>query len=126
MSIVHEMVRSVASEDLEVGSYIILLYEVCEHAMPCRGDYAPCAAPTVVRLRWLPDDDEPPFKVVDIALPFVMVKKPDGSTRLLDVRRHTLGVLPPTFARRVFRAMKPKAVSREDEGKGRKRKKGRS
>jgi len=126
MSIVHEMVRSVAPEDLEVGSYVILLYELCEHAMPCRGEYAPCAEPTVIRLRWLPHDDAPPFKVVDIALPFVMVKKPDSGTRMLDVRRHTLAMLPPTFARRVFRAMKPKAAAREDEGKCRKRKKGRS
>jgi hypothetical protein len=111
--------RRIAPEDIAPGCYIAVLRENCEFI---RGVF--CDVParlTVEQVATLPDEEDlAPMKVIAVCLPFVLVQKPDGKCRTLDVRAFTVAALDLRFARLAFRRLK---VKEDSESKPARRKK---
>jgi hypothetical protein len=94
--------RLLAPEDIRPGTYVSVMYVVDEH-MPDsweRGESWRASGPLrYVRLPW---EGATPVRVVEVCLPFVLVKTARGKHRTLDVRRYRLGRVSDHFGRRVF------------------------
>ena len=97
----------VAPEDLQLGDFVTLLNILCE--LP---SYLWCADATTlpidepVRIRLIPASAGKPLKVQAICLPFVLVKKPSGKQRTLDLRQCRLARLDRSFATATWKAGK--------------------
>ncbi|MFH1746191.1 MAG: hypothetical protein ABIG44_04020 [Planctomycetota bacterium] len=92
--------RALAPEEIRPGYYVAVLYVI--------GEYFSCAAledagwrnVEPVRVRMLPWYAEHPMKVIEVCLPFVLVKEADGDYRTLDVRKHRLARVTRRFGRK--------------------------
>lgn len=51
------------------------------------------------------------YRVIDVCVPFVLAKKPDGAHVTFDLRRYRLARVSKQFGRRVFKRLKPKVES---------------
>ncbi len=72
--------------------------------------------PEPVSVGMIPTDEIVPLQVFEICLPFVTVRKADGSLVTLDVRRHELARLDEDYARRVIRRLRhPKTNKRSKD-----------
>ena len=99
--------ESLAPEDLRIGDYVATLHVIWE--------YPSCLAPVdtmgepkeaLIRLRLLPKCTGIPLKVKAACLPFVLVKRPFGDCRTLDVRKLRLAKLDHTYAKKVRKSLK--------------------
>jgi hypothetical protein len=101
------LASTVAPEDLQLGDYVTLLNIICE--LP---SYLWCADATTlsieepVRIRLIPASAGKPLKVQAICLPFVLVKKPSGKQRTLDLRQCRLARLDKTYVSATWKANK--------------------
>ncbi|MEO2048596.1 MAG: hypothetical protein ABGX16_18735 [Pirellulales bacterium] len=101
------LASTVAPEDLQLGDFVTLLNIICE--LP---SYLWCADATTlpidepVRIRLIPAGAGKPLKVQAICLPFVLVKKPSGKQRTLDLRQCRLARLDRSFATATWKASK--------------------
>jgi hypothetical protein len=97
---------AIAPEDLSPGCYIAVLHVINEH-MPflCSEEFLRDRTEPV-KIRWLGGAGMPPMKVIDVCLPFVLVRQPTGKVRTLDVRRLRLARLSDAYGRKAFRAFK--------------------
>jgi len=96
--------QSVAPEDIRVDDFVCLMRVVREW-VPLFDDDSWRRNP-LRRAEQLPDDEQLPMRIVEVCLPFVMVKQTDGTHRMLDVRRHRLARVSDAFGRAVFDRMK--------------------
>lgn len=109
-------IRTVGPEDLQRGQYIIvtstvdqwdsvLLYteQGAERTEP-RSTLWRNAYPT-------------PLRVVELCLPYVLVKEPDGTHKLLDLHRDRVARLDGTFGRAATKRLKPKQDKKERMGR---------
>jgi hypothetical protein len=115
-------IKLAAPEDLEPGQYVAILDELREY-LTCEPLQGPSATSRVLQLRWLPDEDEAPLRVIDVCVPFLLVRRPDGRHRTLDLRRYRLARLTPAFGREVFRQLRRDASRASDAEKPRTREK---
>ncbi|OWY70750.1 hypothetical protein B7486_14185 [cyanobacterium TDX16] len=107
-----QTVRVVPPEDVRVGDYVVVMHVVMEHLMDS------CAVESwkgieQVRMLWMPWEVSAPMKVVQVCLPFVLVKKPDRKHVPLDTRRYRLARIPGEFGRTAFRKLQAGRVSSE-------------
>ena len=114
-----KLIKLAAPEDLEPGQYVAIYDELREY-LTCALLEGPTATSQVVQLRWLPDEDELPLRIIEVCVPFVLARRADGGHRTLDLRRYRLARLSPTFGREVFRRYKRDASRSDDETKSRK------
>jgi len=108
-----EIARAVAPEDIRPGEYVIALQEVCEtpswfwgkenHDNP------------LVRFTHLPHGNSEPAHVVEVCLPFVLVKTARGKRRVIDVRKYCLARIPEAFGRRVFEEIEAQRQAEKEE-----------
>jgi hypothetical protein len=98
--------RSLAAEDLRCGDFVAILQETVEWPS-FFWDSDPQLLPPEqpVRLVTRGRDGGTPLKVKAICLPFVLVKKPDGGHRTLDVRQHRLVRLSGKYAQAAWKAL---------------------
>ena len=91
-----------APEDIRRGHYVAVLNEIEQWFPSC------CSSgkPEPYSVRTIPTDETVPLLVFEICLPFVTVRKADGSLVTLDVRRHELARLDDGYARRVIRHLR--------------------
>lgn len=101
----------VAPEDLRRGDYVAVLSEIVELPTFLWNDSLPCAQNELVRLRRLPTDDRVPMKIKAICLPFVFLKLPSGEFQTIDVRLSSLVRLEKRYAKKVWKATKPKSAT---------------
>ncbi len=109
--------QSVAPEDIRVDDFVCLMRVVREW-VPLFDDDSWCRN-QLRRAEHLPDDEQLPMRIVEVCLPFVMVKQTDGTHRMLDVRRHRLARVSDAFGRAVFDRIKRqrrKGLHAEDSG----------
>lgn len=112
--------RRLAPEDIRVRDYVGILREKREYLIGFSLDGV--TDPRQITLDWT-NEGGTPYRVCAIALPWVLVKRPDGKAITLDVRRHTLARVDPEYGRRAFRLLAPKRKKKRGAGKpGRKRK----
>ncbi len=98
----------IAPEDIEKGAFVAVLHVVGEHVpMFCPEWLKENSAPK--QLLWLPPSGIV-LKVLDVCLPFVLAKGPDGKSSTLDVRRYRFARVSERFARRVFKRTKPEGA----------------
>jgi len=91
-----------APEDIRRDQYVAVLDELHQF-LPLRCvDEPDLHPPKPLSARFLPFYVEP-LTVIDVCLPFVAVRCPEGCVTMLDVRRCRLGRLRGRFARRVLR-----------------------
>jgi len=92
------MARSLAPEDILPGTYIMVLSEQREllHPVnPNEGD----VAPMITRVSMRPQETVPPRLVLEVNLPFVVVKNFEQKTEMLDIRAVQLARVSKRFAR---------------------------
>lgn len=92
------MARSLAPEDILPGTYIMVLREQREllHPVnPNEGD----VSPKVTRVSMRPSETLLPRMVVEVALPFVVVRNAQRSTEVLDIRGLELARVSKRFAK---------------------------
>jgi hypothetical protein len=101
-----------APEDIAPGYYVAVLYEVDEFLpLMCYIEPDVHRAPETVRVVLPPCAPAELMRVVDVCLPFVLVKKPDGKRVTIDVRRHRLARVAHGFGKRVFKQRSKAATS---------------
>jgi len=116
MSEKRSIARPLSPEDIDTGDYVTLLEVTWEYPSFLWCADASIQPPTKqVRLTSLPDPAGVPMKVRGVCLPFVLVKLPGGDVRSLDVRRHRLARLDPSYARTGWELLK-KAAKKQPKG----------
>lgn len=109
--------RRLAPEEIRPGGYVALLFVTVElepmfyelEAFAGRSIDAP-------RVRRMPSNCEP-LEVLEVCLPFVLVKQANGQPRTLDVRRCVLAGVSTRFGHAAFESHKTAATSSKDEDK---------
>lgn len=92
------MARSLAPEDILPGTYVMVLLEQREllHPVnPVEGDVSPVVSRVLMR----PCETAMPRMVLEVNLPFVVVKTHERKTEVLDVRGVRLVKVSKRFAR---------------------------
>jgi hypothetical protein len=92
------MARSLAPEDILPGTYIMVLHEQREllhPANPAEGDVSPVVSRVLMR----PCETGLPRLVLEVNLPFVVVKNHERKTEVLDIRGVRLVRVSKRFAR---------------------------
>lgn len=92
------MARSLAPEDILPGTYVMVLREQREllHPVnPNEGD----VSPMVTKVSMRPNETTLPRLVLDVNLPFVVVKNFDRKTEVLDTRSIEFARVSKRFAR---------------------------
>lgn len=92
------MARSLAPEDILPGTYVMVLHEQREllHPVnPVEGDVSPVVSRVLMR----PCETGMPRMVLEVNLPFVVVKNHERKTEVLDVRGVRLVKVSKRFAR---------------------------
>jgi len=101
-----------APEDIRRGHYVAVLNEIQQWFPPCWS-----GKPEPVSVRTIPTEEAVPLQVIEICLPFVTVRKADGSLATLDVRRHELARLDAGYARRVIKCLRHPQTRERSEDK---------
>jgi len=109
------LARAISPEDIRPEMYVTMLSIVTEHLpfIICADDVA-YRQPETFRVQWVPRCEPQPLKVLEVCLPFVLVKQPDGALRTLDVRRYRLAQLSEEFGKKAFKMLKAKAKRKRD------------
>lgn len=102
----HQLARPRAPEDVRRGDYVSVLHVVGEHLCCEQLAQAQYRSVEPVRIAWLPFGDPTPMKVLEVCLPFVLVREADGAPRTLDTRRYRLARVTEEFARKAFKRLK--------------------
>ena len=117
-----EVARAVAPEDIRPGDYVSVLHVIAE--MPSWLWDNDLRNTQMVRFAHLPRGQSAPAEVLDVCLPYLLVKTARGKRRLVDVRKYRLARVSEEFGRRVFeeaeaerQAEKKKSEPKEDEKK---------
>ena len=111
------MSRSLPPEDILVGQYVTVLHVVGEYLpFDCDSDAA-CRGVHPLRTLWLPDSGGMPMRVIQVCLPFVLVERPNGRHRTLDVRRYKLARVSDQYGEEVFRHIREDCEKRKKEKK---------
>lgn len=110
------LARALAPEDIRAGYYVAVLYIVVEYLSCTALDQASWRRIEPVRVQWVPRFGDHPMKVIDVCLPYVLVKDADGDYRTLDVRRHRLARVTRRFGQTAFqRARAQKKREKKDD-----------
>ncbi len=100
------MSRSLPPEDIAAGQYVTVLHEVCEFLpWDCRQE-ASWRPVQPLRTLCLPESGGVPMKVIQVCLPFVLVERPNGRHRTLDVRRYKLARVSDQYGDEAFRRIR--------------------
>ena len=101
------VVKALAPEDIQPGDFVTLLHvirEVPSYFWCADASLLPVDEP--VRIQLVPYGSGRPLKVESICLPFVLVKRPSGKRRTLDVRTCRLARLDEQFGAVSWKAHK--------------------
>lgn len=101
------LARSLAPEDIQVGNFVMVLHRQNQIMMgKCTdtGDPEVFVIPVITR----PSFPELPAKVVDICLPFVVVRRESKKTEIIDTRSERLARVPKLFAQSALKSHKAK------------------
>ena len=107
------LARPVAPEDLQRGQYVTML-TYTQELVPDMLFGGSFDAPRVHRVERLPGHALP-MRIIDVCLPFVLIKDVEGDTLVLDTRRVRLARITKRFAREAFRRMKPNKRKKKDD-----------
>ncbi len=107
----------VAHEDLRIGDYVSVLNETFEVPSFFWCDTSQMPVDEPVRLRYCARNAGRPLRVKAICLPFVHVKTPVRSTRILDVRKVQLVRLQKRYAKIVWKDLCKRQKKKKKSGR---------
>jgi hypothetical protein len=97
--------RVVGPEDVRRGDYVTVTHTMYEYIQdPCVS--TPSQEIPIARVTVMSDDAGKAKKIVEVCLPFVLVKDANGKLDSLDLRRHRVAKLTEKYGRRAFEAKK--------------------
>ena len=110
------LAKALAPDDIRPDQYVAVLHVIREFA-PCADytDYAETSWRPIepVRIRLTPRYTAHPMKVIDVCLPYVLVKEADGDIWTLDTRRHQLARVTGRFGRTAAERVRARLKSRK-------------
>lgn len=92
--------QALAPEDIRAGDYVSILHVLGEF-LPLFIEQ-PWQPVEPIRVMLFPCSVQP-MKVVEVCLPFVLVRKVNGKHETLDVRQHRLARVSKDFGRKAFK-----------------------
>ena len=99
------LAKTLAPEDVCVGDYVAPLYEAYDYPSFCWcSDAVIVDRQQTVRIEFMAREGGVPLKVIAVCLPFVLVKRPQGKPRTLDVRQVKLARLDNKYASKAWKA----------------------
>jgi hypothetical protein len=101
------LAKPLAPEEIRCGDYVTPLEEIAEWPsfFWCDELYQQ-SREQPIRIRMRPSWGGVPLRVVQVCLPFVLVKQPCGSGRTLDVRKVRIARLAKRYARAAWKSFK--------------------
>jgi len=105
----------VAHEDLRIGDFVGVLYEIVEYPSFFWCDPVSSDLEKMVRIRCYAEEGGTPLKIKAICLPFVYVKSPEGSSQTIDVRQVQLVRLDKRYSKTVWKDLRKKRSKNKDE-----------
>lgn len=109
------LARALAPEDIRPGYYVGILYVVGEYVPWLAIEEGGWRRVEPMRIQLLPRFGDHPMKVLDVCLPYVLVKDTDGDCRTLDVRRYRLARVTRRFARTAFERVRAQRKRRKKD-----------
>ncbi len=102
---VHTAVQSIAADDVSVGDFVVVMNVTLQYPsfLWCHEPVA-FSRPEMIPLNWMPTDGGKPLKVIAICIPFLLVKKVDGTRETLDLRQCRIARISPEFAEKIRKA----------------------
>ncbi len=106
--------KALAPEDIQLGDFVTKLYVTTElpSFLWC-ADAAIISLHEPIRYQFIPAKAGIPLKVRSICLPFVLVKRPFGDRRTLDVRLCRLARLDKEYASVTWKAYRKASSTRK-------------
>lgn len=104
------VVRSIAPEDLVVDQYVTISRRSFQ--MLREDEHDSTRSMWIERVAGIPSGSGYPYKVSRVAIPYVLVRDPDGSVQIFDLRLVQLVQLPNGFGEPAFQAF---AKMKQDE-----------
>jgi hypothetical protein len=103
------LAKPLAPEEIRIGDFVSPLHVFYDFPsfLWC-GDSAIQRREETVRICYLPESGGVPLKVKSVCLPFVLVKKADGTQQTLDIRKVRLARLNLRFAKAAWKLRKKK------------------
>ena len=99
----------VYGEDIACGDFVALLNETVDVPSYLWDFSGTSLSPhELVRLKLIPGDAGQPLRVIEICLPFVYAKSPNGETTTIDIRRLQLVRLDRKCAKAVWKKLRSK------------------
>ncbi len=93
--------RVIGPEDVRCGDYVTVTHTLYEYIQdPCSS--TPGHEIPIARVTVMSDDAGKAKKIVEVCLPFVLVKDATGKLDSLDLRRHRIARLTKAYGRRAF------------------------
>ena len=105
--------QPLAPEDIRAGDFVSLLQVVSEVLPFFFMEDVQYRKVETVKITHLPHSTRP-LEVVEVCLPFVLVKGTDGKHETLDVRRHRLARLSQRYGKKAFKRFKAQGVARTE------------
>lgn len=97
--------RPLAPEDIRPDDYVAVLSCVAEYLPLFCIEDVQWMKVEPVRVAWMPPHGLQPMRVIDVCLPFILVRTIDGSHATLDVRRWRLARVSRRFGKKVFKRL---------------------
>ena len=107
--------KQLAPEDVRSGQFVCVLY-IIDETIPfsCDADSS-WRRTEPLRYRLLPWRGVRPMRVIDVCLPYVLVKRADGYHQTLDLRQHRLARVSERFGRLAFKRAKADERKRKED-----------
>ena len=106
---------TVFGEDIACGDFVALLNETVDVPSYLWDSCGTSLSPhELVRLKLIPGDAGQPLKVIEICLPFVYAKMPNGDTTTIDIRRLQLVRLDSQCAKAIWKKQRSKSKKKKN------------
>ena len=112
----HTLARSLAPEDIKVGTFVMILQQQQQIMMgkcSATGEPEVAIVPVTTRPCWT----QLPAKVIAVCLPFVVVQRPETKTEIIDTRSDRLAQVPKSFAMAAIKPHMPKKDKKDKKNK---------
>jgi hypothetical protein len=110
MDVVERTIRTLAPEDIRRGQYVSILHVVVQVLPTLCAEDVRWGKVELLNIECLPQKVEP-MKVIEVCLPFVLVRRVSGRHRMIDVRRYRLAEVDERFGRKVFKRLRTVAAA---------------
>lgn len=116
------LARSIAPEDIKIGTYVMTLhrcYQIPMSKCSVIGDPEIVIIPVIMR----PFFTELPSKVVQVCLPYIVVERENRKTDIIDTRVEMLAVVSKDFGKAARKSHLPKKTKKPKKSKKTQKKK---